>query len=170
MFIFGKKMLTYVLLPLQEGRVYSRASEHLACRTSRPRRRATSRVPATSSVSATSPPATSPKRTTLLFAVAAATSRTVTWPSWSTPDGLIPAQSGSTRCPGVSGVCSILSRWIAVNGAACTAVISNISPSLCWFVPHKVSVWKPNDLCDWEWSLWEDDVYRAVWWLEDTVL
>lgn len=95
----------------------SRASEPLVCLPSRPRRRATSRAPATFWVWATSPPATSPKRTTPPFAAAEASSPIETWPSWSTPGGLIPARSGSTRCPGGSGACSILSRWAgwAVN-------------------------------------------------------
>lgn len=40
---------------------------------------------------------------------------------------------------------------------------------MAWLFCPSVSVWKPHDLCDWERSVWEDGVHRAVWWLEDTL-
>lgn len=95
----------------QEGRASSRASARHACPPFPPRRRATSKGPATSSALATTPPATSPRRTIHPVGAAAATSLTATWLSWWTPAGLTPAPSGSILCPGVSGVSSTLSRW-----------------------------------------------------------
>lgn len=38
-----------------------------------------------------------------------------------------------------------------------------------FLLPYLDSVWKPSDLRDGEWSLWEDAVHRALWWVEDTV-
>lgn len=100
----------------QGGRASSRASERPACPPFLPKRRATSKAPATSSASATTPPATSPRRTIHPAAAAAATSPTATWPSWWTPAGLTLVLSGSILCPGVSGAYSTLWRWCRLGG------------------------------------------------------
>lgn len=99
---------------LQAGRAASRAWEPRDFPSSRRRRRATSRAPATSWASATSPPATSPWRITQQ-ASATATSPTVTWPSWWTRSGPIRVPSGSTRFPGASAACWTLSRCSAAG-------------------------------------------------------
>lgn len=105
----------YLWSCVQEGRVSSRALGRLDCPHFPPKRRATWRVLVTSLASATSPPATSPRRAIhQAVAAAAATSLTVTWLSWSTHDGLTPGLSGSTLCLGVLDVCSILLRWLKV--------------------------------------------------------
>lgn len=152
----------------QEGRASSRAWARHACPPFLPKRRATSKEPVTSSASATTPPATSPRRTTHPVVAAAATSLTATWPSWWTPAGLTPVPSGSILCPGVSGVCSTLWRWCRSFGIWHYQV-THVSLTDC-LICSTVSVRKPDDLRDWEWSLWEDGVHRAVWWLEDTLL
>lgn len=95
----------------QGGRASSRASGRPACPPFLPKRRATLKEHATSSASATTPPATSPRRTIHPVVAAAATLPTVTWPSWWIPAGLTPVLSGSIRCPGASGVSSTLWRW-----------------------------------------------------------
>lgn len=180
--VTGELTNSYLLPIVQEGRVSNRGSGRLACPHFPPKRRATSRGPVTSSALVISPPATSPKRTTQQVVVAAATSLTVTWLSWLTHDGLIPGLSGSTPCLGVSDVFSTLSRWLiglltfvlylkwSWHVATLVKVIKTTYCTSYWFVSHLDSVWKPNDLCDWEWSLWEDVVHRAVWRMEDTVL
>lgn len=163
---------------LQEGRVYSRVLARLAFPHSLPRKRATSRGLVTSLALVISPPATSLRRTTQQAALAAPTSLTVTWLSWLIHGGLTPGQSGCTRCPGASDVCSILSRWLPykvlqmTHSRVCKRNLtqSKQQNSLSSFIVCLDPVWKPNDLCDWERSLWEDVMHRAVRWLEDTVL
>lgn len=156
----------FIDLCTQGGRASSRASAHPACPPLVPKRRATSKEPATSWASAITPPATSPRRTFPPAAAAAATSLTETWPSWWTPAGPTPAQSGSTLCPGVSGGSSISWRWCRLCGFY---LYNDYVKLMAWLFCPSVSVWKPNDLCDWERSVWEDGVHRAVWWLEDTL-